>query len=111
MTLTRTLALALSLCLATPALAQPARPPAQKAQATPFAADAVVQVNGLVCDFCAQAIDKSFRRRPEVANVRVDLTAKLVSLDFKPAQTLDDATITRIVTNAGYAVVAVRRTP
>lgn len=101
----------LALAVAAPAFAQPARAPAQKTQAAPFAADAVVQVNGLVCDFCAQAIDKSFRRRAEVADVRVDLTAKLVSLDFKPQQTLDDASIRRIITNAGYAVVAVRRTP
>jgi copper chaperone CopZ len=106
----RTLLLASALAFATPALAQPQRPQAPAAQAAPFAADAVVQVNGMVCDFCAQAISKSFKRRAEVADIRVDLTAKVVSLDFKPGQTLDEATIRRIVTNAGYTVVTLRRT-
>lgn len=104
----RTLLLASALAFATPALAQPQRP--QAPAAAPFAADAVVQVNGMVCDFCAQAISKSFKRRAEVADIRVDLTAKVVSLDFKPGQTLDEATIRRIVTNAGYTVVTLRRT-
>ena len=94
-----------------PAAAQPQRHTAQKSasRTLPFTPDATVQVNGLVCDFCAQAIDKSFRRQTAVANVHVDLTAKLVSLDFKPDATLDDAAIRRIVTNAGYTVVAIRR--
>jgi len=93
--------------VATPAAAQPNRAQAQKA--APIAADVFVSVNGLVCDFCAKAIEKSFRRRAEVNDIRVDLTAKIVSIDFKPNTTLDDATITRIVTNAGYTVVSVRR--
>lgn len=105
----RTFLFAAAIALVPPALAQPQRPAAQTAQA--FAADAVVEVNGMVCDFCAQAITKSFKRRAEIADIRVDLTAKIVSLAFKPGQTLDDATIRRIVTNAGYTVVALRRTP
>lgn len=95
--------------LVSPASAQPASPP-PAARTAPFAADVVIQVNGLVCDFCAQAIEKSFKRRAEVNAIRVDLTAKLVSVDFKPAMSLDDATLRRIVTNAGYAVVGIRRT-
>lgn len=105
----RRLLLASALAFATPALAQPQQK--ASAQTAPFAADATVQVNGMVCDFCAQAITKSFKRRAEIADIRVDLTAKLVHLDFKPGQVLDDATITRIVTNAGYTVVSLRRTP
>lgn len=100
-------ACALTVSLAAPATAQPNRAQAQKA--APIAADAIVSVNGLVCDFCAQAIEKSFRRRAEVNDIRVDLTAKLVSIDFKPNATLDDAAIRRIVTNAGYTVVGIRR--
>lgn len=109
MTMLKTLfvACALALASAAPAAAQPNRPQAQKA--APIAADAVISVNGLVCDFCAQAIEKSFRRRTEVNDIRVDLTAKLVSIDFKPNTTLDDATLRRIVTNAGYTVVSIRR--
>ena len=103
----KALPIALSLVVMSPlgAVAQP-----RTNQQTPIAADVVVAVNGLVCDFCAQAIDRSFRRRPEVNDVRVDLTAKLVSIDFKPNQNIDDNTIRQIVTNAGYTVTAVNRT-
>ena len=113
MTMFKTIALACALFAAAPAVAdaQPKRAPAQKAgQRAPIAADAVVSVNGLVCDFCAQAIEKSFRRRAEVNDIRVDLTAKLVSIDFKPNLNLDDTAIRQIVTNAGYTVTNVRRT-
>lgn len=107
MKLIKTLAVAFSVAAITalPALAQ-----SQSAQTAPFAADVVVAVNGLVCDFCAQAIERSFRRRAEVNAVRVDLTAKLVSIDFRENQTLDDATIRDIITRAGYTVTDVRRT-
>ncbi|MBT9446678.1 MAG: heavy-metal-associated domain-containing protein [Hyphomonadaceae bacterium] len=109
MTVFKSLAVALALAAISPALAQ-AQPNRQQAQKTaPIAADALVSVNGLVCDFCAQAIEKSFRRRAEINDVRVDLTAKLVSIDFKPNTTLDDATIRQIITNAGYTVTNVRR--
>lgn len=108
MNLLKTLAIALSLAAATPFAASAQTRPAQTA---PVAADVVVAVNGLVCDFCAQAIDRSFRRRAEVNNVRVDLTAKLVSIDFRANQTLDDETIRSIITRAGYTVTDIRRGP
>lgn len=80
------------------------------AETASFAADVSVSVNGLVCDFCAQAIDRSFRRRSEVSSVRVDLTARVVTIDFRPNQNLDDNTIRDIITRAGYAVTDIRRT-
>lgn len=107
MTLIRTLALAAALAAVTPLPAVAQQRPAQTA---PFAADVVVSVNGLVCDFCAQAIERSFRRRAEVNAVRVDLTEKLVSIDFRANQSLDDETIRDIITRAGYTVTNVRRT-
>lgn len=108
MTMLKTFAVAMSLAFTAPlAHAQP-QTPSQKS--APIAADAVVSVNGLVCDFCAQAIQKSFARHAEVNAVQVDLSAKLVSIDFKPNANLDDAAIRRIITNAGYTVVSIRRT-
>lgn len=79
------------------------------AQTAPFTADVTVSVNGLVCDFCAQAIDRSFRRRAEINDVRVDLTARVVTIDFRPNQSLDDNTIRDIITRAGYTVTDIRR--
>jgi copper chaperone CopZ len=72
---------------------------------------AVVKVNGLICDFCVQALNKTFKRQAAVRDVAVDLDAKEIRLAFKPGATLDDATINRLVKNAGYNVVSISRRP
>lgn len=95
------------------ALAMPVAVSAQ-AQTTPAAparAGAVtVKVNGLVCDFCVQALTRTFRKEKAVERFHVDLTAKEIHMTFKRGQTLSDARIRRLVTNAGYNVVGIART-
>ena len=66
-------------------------------------------VNGMVCGFCATGIEKTFRAQPEVKTVDVDLENKLVTIQTKQGQTLDDAKIKKLLGNAGYSVVAVAR--
>lgn len=66
-------------------------------------------VNGLVCSFCATGIEKSFKAQPEVDSVTVDLDKKLVTIATKPEQTLDDAAITKVLTDAGYTVTGIAR--
>jgi mercuric ion binding protein len=66
-------------------------------------------VNGMVCGFCATGIEKTFRAQPEVRAVNVDLEKKLVTIQTKQGQTLDDAKIRKLLGNAGYSVVAVAR--
>jgi len=66
-------------------------------------------VNGKVCGFCATGIEKTFKAQPEVKTVDVDLENKLVTIQTKPGQTLDDAKIRKLLGNAGYSVVAVAR--
>ena len=61
-------------------------------------------VNGMVCAFCATGIDKTFRKQPEVATVKVDLPKKLVTITTKPGKTLRDAKIREIVTYSGYTM-------
>ena len=107
MNLIKSLAVAFSIAAMAPL---PASAQTRLAQTVPVAADVIVSVNGLVCDFCAQAIERSFRRRAEVNAVHVDLTEKLVSIDFRANQSLDDETIRDIITRAGYTVTNVRRT-
>lgn len=69
----------------------------------------VVQINGLVCDFCARALEKVFSKRDEVTGIDVNLDTKLVTIGFKTDTDIDDATITKLITDAGYNVVEVRR--
>jgi mercuric ion binding protein len=66
-------------------------------------------VNGMVCGFCATGIEKTFRARPEVKTVNVDLENRLVTIQTKQGQTLDDSKIKKLLGNAGYSVVAVAR--
>lgn len=70
---------------------------------------AYVDVNGLVCDFCARALEKVFGKQDAVNTIGVDMDTKVITIDFKADKTLDDATITTLVTDAGYNVVAIRR--
>jgi copper chaperone CopZ len=67
------------------------------------------KVNGMVCGFCATGIEKTFRAQPEVKTVNVDLENKLVTIQTKQGQTLEDSRIKKLLGNAGYSVVAVAR--
>jgi len=69
----------------------------------------VADVLGVVCDFCATAMNKTFAKRAEVAATYVDLDTKTLSIVTKPGEALDDETITKLVTKAGYKVAAIRR--
>ncbi|MDX6484236.1 MAG: hypothetical protein QOE95_2007 [Gaiellaceae bacterium] len=59
-------------------------------------------VHGMVCAFCATGIEKTFRKQPEVATVKVDLPKKRVVITTKPGKTLSDAKIKEVVTYSGY---------
>ena len=61
-------------------------------------------VKGMVCAFCATGIQKTFRKQPEVATVKVDLPKKLVTITTRPAKTLSDAKIKEVVTFSGYTM-------
>jgi mercuric ion binding protein len=66
-------------------------------------------VNGMVCAFCATGIEKTFKARPEVKSVNVDLEHKLVTIATKDGQTLDDNKIKQLLKNSGYSVVSIAR--
>ena len=66
-------------------------------------------VNGLVCAFCATGIERTFRAQDAVNTVHVDLNDKLVTITTKNDQVMDDATITKLITDAGYSVTNIKR--
>ena len=75
-----------------------------------FAAEMItIKVNGLVCDFCARALEKTFNNQDSVAGIDVDLTAKIVTIVLKEGARLDDAAIENLVTSAGYNVEEITR--
>lgn len=72
--------------------------------AIPSPSGIVVQltVDGLVCNFCASNISKSFSKLPEVAEVYVNLSAKAVLLQLREGQKLPEEKTKQIVTDAGF---------
>jgi copper chaperone CopZ len=75
-----------------------------------FAVESVrVTVNGMVCAFCAQGIEKRLQRMSASDGVYVDLKNRLVAMQIKPGQTVDDKALTAEITDAGYDVVKIER--
>jgi copper chaperone CopZ len=70
---------------------------------------ATVKINGLICDFCVQALTKTFKKQAAVRAIAVDLNTKEVRLGFKPGMSLNDATIGKLIKDAGYNVVTIKR--
>jgi copper chaperone CopZ len=62
-------------------------------------------VNGMVCAFCAQGIEKSLMKMPQTKAVFVDLKKKIVAVEAKDGQTLDGKKISAEIKDAGYDVV------
>src|SRR5262249_35711397 len=67
-------------------------------------------VNGLVCGFCAQGIEKTLRKNPATADVLVSLEDRLVAVATKDGANIPDAELRKALTNAGYDVKAIDRT-
>jgi mercuric ion binding protein len=62
------------------------------------------QVNGMVCAFCAQGIEKKLRALPQTKNVYVNLKHKIVAVELQDGQTVPLDTIRELVKDAGYEV-------
>lgn len=74
------------------------------------AATIEMNVNGLVCAFCAQGIAKKLRRLPATADVVVSLEQRLVAVVLKDGQEISDVDLRKALTDAGYTVTSIQRT-
>jgi copper chaperone CopZ len=66
---------------------------------------AKVTVNGMVCAFCAQGIEKTISKMPQTKAVYVNLDKRIVAVEPKDGQKLDMAKIKAGIVDAGYDVV------
>ena len=73
------------------------------------AATIEMHVNGLVCAFCAQGIEKKLRKFPATADVVVSLEQHLVAVALKDGQEISDSELRQALTNAGYTVTTIQR--
>jgi copper chaperone CopZ len=74
------------------------------------AATIEMTVNGLVCAFCAQGIEKKLKKFPATAEVVVSLEQRLVAVGLKDGQDIADADLRKALTDAGYTVKEIART-
>jgi copper chaperone CopZ len=74
------------------------------------AATVEMTVNGLVCAFCAQGIEKKLRKFPATDEVLVNLEHRLVAVALKDGQDISDTDLRKALTDAGYTVKAIERT-
>ena len=69
---------------------------------------AVVSVMGMVCDFCARGIEKTFKRDKSVIKVDVDLAKGKVLIAFASTAPIDREAIDRKILANGQNVTAVK---
>jgi copper chaperone CopZ len=78
--------------------------------ATSIAATIEMTVNGLVCAFCAQGIEKKLKKFPATTEVVVNLEQRLVAVALKDGQDISDEDLRKALQDAGYTVKAITRT-
>ncbi len=67
-------------------------------------------VNGMVCAFCAQGIEKKMRSLSQTKDVYVNLKQRLVAVELKDGQTLSFDTVKDLIKDAGYDVTSIEMT-
>jgi copper chaperone CopZ len=67
-------------------------------------------VNGMVCAFCAQGLERVFGKLDAVEKITADLDNMLVTIVLKKGKQLDYATVRASVTANGLDTVKIERT-
>src|SRR5688572_4866503 len=73
------------------------------------AATIELTVNGLVCGFCAQGIEKTLRKNAATDDVFVSLENRLVAVATRPDADIPDETLREALRDSGYDVTAIVR--
>lgn len=74
-----------------------------------FAEKVKVEVEGMVCSFCAHGISAKLRDHDAVEKFTVSLTHSTVTIEIKDGHTLDDKEITKIIEDSGFKVNEIKR--
>jgi mercuric ion binding protein len=64
-------------------------------------------VNGMVCAFCAQGIEKKMRALSQTQDVYVNLKQRIVAVELKDGQSLSFDTVKDLIKDAGYDVTSI----
>ncbi len=75
---------------------------------TAFAVQTIkANVNGMVCAFCAQGIEKKMRALIQTKDVYVNLKQRVVAIELKEGQNLSNDTVKDLIKDAGYEVTSI----
>lgn len=64
-------------------------------------------INGMVCAFCAQGIDRNLRGTGVAKDIYINLRKKIVVMELKPNSSFTTDKFTALVRDAGYDVTKV----
>jgi copper chaperone CopZ len=68
-----------------------------------------VEVDGMVCAFCAQGVKKKFDGQEAVKSLDVRLADRLVTINLNENHNMTDEEISKLITDAGYTVRGIHR--
>lgn len=71
--------------------------------------DIIIHASGMVCDFCAQSLNKVFSKKDSVASINVDLDDSTVSVMLKEGKTLSDDEVKELIEWGGYDLISIDR--
>jgi len=69
---------------------------------------AIVNVNGMVCDFCARGIEKTFLRDPYVEKIDVDLARGKVTIAYLNRDAIDFKKIKEQILSNGQTATSMK---
>ena len=64
----------------------------------------------MVCDFCAQSIEKVFMKIDEVKGIKINLENQKVVIYLDEKTNIEDDIISALLKDAGYTVEQINRT-
>ena len=68
-----------------------------------------IEVHGLVCDFCAQSLEKTLGKQEAVKEMAVDLKKGTIVLSLNQNLNISDTRIKQLINDSGIAVTKIKR--
>jgi copper chaperone CopZ len=66
-------------------------------------------INGMVCSFCVQGVERKIRGLPATQNVKIDLSKRVVQVWVRHGETIQDDQLRKLIRDAGFDVREIKR--
>lgn len=74
-----------------------------------FAETATVNIKGMICESCSQAVTEKLKSLPEVESVTVNVKKGMAEVAIKEGSSISDETLKKLVADAGYVALEIAR--